>query len=607
MPLLDAYRLWLARQPDPFGPAGDPESLAPEGLPSLDGLSAHLAGRRGPRVVLSLFSGHDAAVAIVVDGDVRLNLELERFTRVKHDYGYREDFLRHCLERAGLGLDDVGVVCLNQGLADAAKSRPGTVNNPCPVPMTGGRQCVPFLARLQDHPIPALAVNHHVAHAASAFYTSPFARAAILTLDGGGDQYAGTIGLGVGVGSRMGMLLNDLPYSNLAHWWQKTCRHNWRIPPMHEHDSGFSAGKIMALAAYGRPDPALIHHLTARMGYNWQARAHIAGVERVIDPSLGFNNGEDLSDTRSRRSQDAARALQEVTNTEVSRLFHYLHDLIGFDDLCYAGGLALNCVATEHALGPSPFRDVHVPPCPNDAGIALGMALYAWNQLFPEEGRRAGYFSPYTGPVHAPEALSAAVAQALGHGAGIAAAPVSGGDEAVARAAAAVLARGDILLCWRQRGECGPRALGHRSFLCRPDLADIRERMNAIKKREWYRPFAPIIPIEFAADVLETVPDHAWYMTVNAHIRPEWRQRLAGVCHVDGSTRPQVVSPETEPFVHALAKAVHQACGVPAILNTSFNLQEPIVETPAQAVATWLRVDVPCLLLHDVLLTKAAP
>ncbi|MBF0130271.1 MAG: hypothetical protein HQL33_09775, partial [Alphaproteobacteria bacterium] len=115
MPLLDAYRLWLARQPDPFGPAGDPESLAPEGLPSLDGLSAHLAGRRGPRVVLSLFSGHDAAVAIVVDGDVRLNLELERFTRVKHDAGFPRQAVRFCLERDGIPLSRVDhVVCYDK-------------------------------------------------------------------------------------------------------------------------------------------------------------------------------------------------------------------------------------------------------------------------------------------------------------------------------------------------------------------------------------------------------------------------------------------------------------------------------------------------------------
>ncbi len=533
--------------------------------------------------LLSVYPGHNAAVCILDDGEVVLNLELERHNRVRHSGGFDEAFVAHCLARAGLSIDDIDRVCINRG--SGGELRAHGVPDTASVLSRSGLEF-----ELLGRRVSATVVNHHVAHLASAFYTSPFEDAAVFSLDGGGDD--ANTGLAVGRGDKLDVAELQVTAPPVARWWAYLCRNNYRMAEATPWEIGNGAGKLMALAAYGRRDDAVLRQLRTDMRvYNRKS------TNRADKSNYVFNRAEDLSDVTGRRAQDVAWSLQHFTEDIVTDALFDMLARTELPDLCYAGGVALNCIATAHAMTDLPFRRVHVPPCPNDCGLALGMALYTWHQVM-KRPRRPTLFSPYTGPIYAAREIDRALEAARAAGFMFDVTPID------ARGLAETLAAGHIVCHWRGRSECGPRALGHRSILCRPDLPGIRERMNVIKDREWYRPFAPIIRAERAADVLETVLDHSAYMTTSAVVRAPWRERLAGICHVDHTTRPQVLGRDMEPFLHEMLTIYEDLCGLPAVLNTSFNLKEPIVETPAEAVATFRRMDIDRLVLDDRLIVK---
>lgn len=533
--------------------------------------------------LLSIYPGHNAAVCILDDGEVRLNIELERYNRIRHSGGFDEGFIAFCLESVGLTIDEIDRVCINSGTWGELRAK-GVPEMASAVSRSG------LEFEVLGRRVPATAVNHHVAHLASAYYTSPFDAAAVFSLDGGGDD--ANTGLAAGRGNLLNVAELQVTVPPIARWWAYLCRNNYRMAEATRWEIGNGAGKLMALAAYGRHDEAVLRRLRADMRVYSRKSADPADMANYV-----FNRAEDLSDATGRRAQDVSWALQHLTEEIVGDAFADMASRTGLPDLCYAGGVALNCIATARAMSALPFRRIHVPPCPNDCGLALGMALYTWHQVL-RKPRVPSLFSPYTGPVYSAQRIDRALEAARADGFAFDVTPVDG------RGIAGTLAAGHVVCHWRGRSECGPRALGHRSLLCRPDLPDIRARMNRIKDREWYRPFAPIIRRERAADVLETVLDHSAYMTTSSVVRAPWRERLAGICHVDQTTRPQVLSAEMEPHLHDLLTIYEDLTGLPAVLNTSFNLKEPIVETPDEAIATFRRMAIDHLVLDDRLVVK---
>jgi carbamoyltransferase len=252
-------------------------------------------------------------------------------------------------------------------------------------------------------------------------------------------------------------------------------------------------------------------------------------------------------------------------------------------NLCYAGGIALNCIANTRALNRSEFENLHVPPFPNDAGLAAGMALYGWYHILGNK-KSNDFFSPYNGPVYSDEDYVAALQTVKGK--------CDFRKYENESEVADILEQNNIICVARGRSESGPRALGHRSIICRTDIPNVRETLNEkIKLREWYRPYAPIILDEYAADVLEDHIPYSPYMTTSAVIKEDWRERMAGVCHVDNTTRPQIIKREHCPMTYDMIKNLYDRTGIPAVLNTSFNKREPIVETPQNAIDTFLRFD----------------
>ncbi len=534
-------------------------------------------------IILGLWTGHDAAVCILRDGKVVLNLELERFSRIRHDYGYDHRFLDFCLKRAGIGIGDVDHVAANfftMGDPADLNCRPGTVFCPAPFAPPLIDQIGRFELTLLGRDFTAIGVNHHAAHIAAAAFTAPFENTAVLSLDGGGDQYNFANAACKG-GALASMTAGNR--SNLGMLWQVVSIVNYHFGRSDLLRPSSGPGKIMALAAHGAPDGVVSSDFMARV---------------MLGDAIGNVFEDDLSDTRSRRSQDYARALQDVTEIYVETLIRVVAEKNDSRRMCYAGGLALNCVANARAARSGALDELHVPPCPHDGGLALGAALMVHHAVLGEP-YEPGFFSPYTGPVYS----EGEIAEAIG------AAEADGADWTVEDATDAKLverlADGAVVAFWRQRSECGPRALGHRSLICRPDADGVRDFINQqVKLREWFRPFAPIILDDAAEEVLEGPVQPSPYMTTSAVIREEWRERAAGVLHVDNSTRPQILKREHEPWLHGLLSEYRRATGLPMVLNTSFNRQEPIVESPKDAIKTFLEAPIGALLLDNRLITK---
>ena len=521
-------------------------------------------------IILGLYNGHNAAACVMKDGQILINWELERFSRIKHDYGFNQAFLDKTLEHCRLTFDDIDLIITN---SQDFKRPP-----PWKVPSTA----VNYLQNFMINNKQAYALNHHLAHVASAYYTSPFSEATIITQDGGGDDENFSYGTAQDnhiTGFTSGRV------RNIAAYWSGITLNNYRMPRLHAWDPGSGAGKIMALAAYGNTNDELETRLEHTMEQGIQSH--------YTDPhSRAFNNDEDLSDVMQQRSMDVAAALQSYTEKEVKNIYDQVHAKEPNDNLCLAGGIALNCVANTRVK--SKFKNIHVPPFPNDTGLAIGMVLYAHHQINGAQKVNT-YFSPYLGPEYNGISVSSALYNCgLKHS-----------ELDLDFLVDYLCERKPIVMC-RGRSESGPRALGNRSIMCVPDMENGRDLLNfKIKQREWYRPYAPIILDKYVDDILEDYLPESPYMSTSGTIKEEWRSRMSAVNHVDNSTRPQILKNEHNPFMYYLIERIYARTGIPVLLNTSFNKQEPIVETPEEAINTFKQFEnIGLMVLHNMQVIK---
>tara|TARA_R110001592_G_scaffold58814_5_gene178189 strand:- start:59927 stop:61471 length:1545 start_codon:yes stop_codon:yes gene_type:complete len=493
-------------------------------------------------IILGLYFGHNASACVLQDGKVLINWELERHTRIKHDYGYNQAFIDKTLEHCGITMKDVDHIACNYPItimnycAKHEKEMP-----PYSIPTTKGTEFAKF-----DK---GWAVNHHLCHIAGAYYTSPYESATVFSWDGGGDSENSASAKGVG-----NKIEEYKPEkrNNIAAMWSSLTFNNYRMKRVHEWDPGSGAGKIMGLASYGTPNLDLEAKLHRDLSE--------APKPHYFDPrAKAFNDCEDISDTKRFRSQNVAASLQRYTTGKLIQEINNLYT--GNQNLCYAGGLALNCIANREIIKRTNFTNLHVPPFPNDCGLAIGAALYVYHHIL-DNPRTPSYFSPYTGPDY------------------------NVGTPDIKRVAK--MLRDNKIICYYEgRSESGPRALGHRSILCNPAIPHVRDKLNEhVKHREWYRPYAPIILDKYASKYLLDYNEWSPYMQTSAIIKEEYREELSGVNHVDNTTRPQILRKEHNETLYNII----EESGLPALLNTSFNYQEPIVETPAQAMQTYINM-----------------
>lgn len=581
-------------------------------------------------IVLGLNAFHaDAAAAIVIGGQLQAAAEEERFRRIKHWAGFPTEAIRFCLESQGLRLDQVDAVAVNTDPSAARWRRLWYGLRRWPSPRLVLEKLKVRRRRLgvAEHLAQAspgqrfngrvLAIEHHLAHLASAYFPSPFATALAVSVDGFGDFASGAWGLG-----RNDQLSLDqhvwFPHS-LGIFYQALTQYLGFPNYGDEY-------KVMGLAPYGQPRhldllKRLLDGRGTAPGYRLDLRYfrhHRDAVTSQWDNgSPEFSNlyapafaallgparqaGEALTD----QHRDLAASAQALYEQTLFRLLERLHQRYRCERLVLAGGCAQNSVANGKLTRETPFKEIYVAASGADAGGAIGAALMAARQL--GEPRTAPMRHGYWGTQYSDDECAAAMAdeRAAIAAEGIEVRQITDPQALCERVVARIL-EGHVIGWFQGRMEWGPRALGNRSILADPRRADIKDILNLkIKRRESFRPFAPSILREAVAEWFEVDADVP-FMSQVFPIRPEQRARIPAVCHVDGSGRLQTVSAADNPLYHRLIHTFAQATGVPILLNTSFNENEPVVCRPAEALACFLRTRMDVLALGSWLLERRA-
>ncbi|MBE2179985.1 MAG: carbamoyltransferase [Chthoniobacterales bacterium] len=577
---------------------------------------------------------HDSAAALVRDGEVVAAAQEERFTRKKHDDRFPENAAAYCMREAGIaasGLDAVVfyekpllkferlletyVAFAPRGLLSFLRAMPVWLQKKLHIPREIDKG-------LGDYSGPMFFTTHHESHAASAFLPSPFEEAAILTMDGVGEWT--TTSWGVGRGNRVELRQEirfphslGLLYSAFTHY----C--GFRV------NSG--EYKLMGLAPYGEPCFAGLireHLLDVRDDGSFRLDQRYFNY----GPGLTMTNGRfhrlfggaprRPDDPITQRHMDLAASVQLVTEEIVLRLAAHVRRETGLNNLCLAGGVALNCVANGRLLRESGFDGLWIQPAAGDAGGALGAALHHWFHHLgnPRTPRRP---DAQHGSCLGPSFSSQEVCEAFDRLGAVYRICRSQGE--LARMVAGEIAAGKIVGHFAGRAEFGPRALGQRSLLGDPRRQDMQRRMNlAIKFRESFRPFAPAVLSGRQGDYFE-LEQESPYMLLVAPVRggrlppsdgaealqgldklKSVRGELPAVTHVDGSARIQTVRRGDSPRFHAILQAFGELTGCPVLVNTSFNIRgEPIVHSPADAYRCFMFTDMDVLVAEDCILFKA--
>lgn len=540
---------------------------------------------------------HDSSAVLVVDGEVVFAAEEERFSRRKHGkrpvpyatWELPELAIAHALAAGGLRPQDLDLVGysydpslvlptaeLDLGDPDDA-IRTATVHRVPEALATA----LPGLDRAKVRFVP-----HHVAHAASAALASPEAAAAggcsVLTVDGRGERTSCLVGRYRG-GSLEILHEQRLPQS-LGFVYEDLTRH---LGFTHSSDEY----KVMALASYGKPrfadELAEFVHATGDGGF-------VAKVPDFSRWAPALADGERWDPRQDTGQADLAASVQEVLERTLVDVATWLHGATGDRVLAMAGGTALNCVANSRIWRESPFEEVYVQPAAGDSGTALGAAL----QLSADHGELVA-------PLHHVALGRSWTDEELAGWLRTARLPFTTPDD-LAGEVADVLAADGVVAWFDGRAEFGPRALGHRSLLAHPGRSENLERLNDVKGREQFRPIAPMVLAERAAEVFGGGPLPSPYMLFVHDVAPAWRDRIPAVTHVDGTARVQTVHEDRTPHVAALLRAFEARTGLPVVVNTSLNTAgRPMVDDPRDALELFGSAPVDVLVLGPHLVRRA--
>ncbi len=582
---------------------------------------------------------HDSAACILKDGELMAAAQEERFTRIKNDAAFPENSIRYCLEYCGITLNDVQHVVFYEkpflkferlietffafaprGLTAYLKAMPVWVKQK----LFLKRMMTKALKRITHDWTPKantlLFTTHHQSHAASAFFPSPFEEALILTLDGVGEWT--TTSVAIGSGNQLKMV-REIRFPHSV----------WLLYSAFTYYLGFKVNcdeyKVMGLAPYGKPTfKALIYeHLVdvkpdgsfrLNMHYfNYATGLTMAG--RHFDKLLGKPRRQP-AEALSQFHMDVAASIQQVTEELMLKLAVAMHAAYPHQNLCLAGGVALNCVANGRLLREGPFKNIWVQPAAGDAGGAVGAAYYAWHQYHQQTRKADNVNDQMKQALLGPDYTSEEIKQALNN------ARLDYDelpDQDFYTEVARLIAAGKVTGWFNGRMEFGPRALGSRSILADPRRPEMQSILNLkIKFRESFRPFAPAVLSDHQQEHfdLKTPSPYMLFTTpVAAEQRIDvqddnqptglgtlktMRSTIPAVTHVDYSARVQTVSPEHTGF-YLLIEAFYQLTGCPLLVNTSFNvMDEPIVCSPADAIRCFLNCDMDVLAFKNIIVYK---
>ncbi len=566
--------------------------------------------------ILGLTTLGDSAASLIKDGEIVAAAEEERFSRKKHHLGFPYKAIQYCLDEAGITLKDVAHVGLywkpwilrhkamqalkaglispamfkaraDRGVKQVSESYLGMFWHP---------------KRLREHfgasDFKFHFLEHHQTHAASAFFVSPFKSAAILTWDGTGEDT--TTLFCHGKDTKIEVLKRiKLPHS-LGQFYSAVTNY------LGFDMFGGDEWKVMGLAAYGKPEyfdffsqkvlttngngdfhydiKVLDHHLAK----------HYQFPEAIIK-ELGEprKKGEELTEHHWNIASSAQKTVEETA----IYLCKQIKEMTGEENLCMAGGVAFNSVMNGRLFHETPFKNFFVQPAAGDAGCSLGAALMIWHQKLGNP-RKFVMNHSYWGPKFTNEECQKVLNENELKYENLP-------DETLLPKVAKMISEGAIIGWFNGRMEWGPRALGARSFVADPRRADMREVLNdKVKLREWFRPLAPSMLEEHGNEVFG-VEHHDPFMITVIEVAEDYKSKIPAVVHVDGTARPQMVNKEVNPRYWNLINEFKKLTGIPMLLNTSFNIQEPIVCTPQDAVNTFKNANFEALVMENNLVLKS--
>ncbi len=600
---------------------------------------------------------HDSAVVLLQDGMLVAAAEEERFTRKKHDNGFPQQGIEFCLRQAGISGRDLDyVVFYEKPLVKFERILMTTLGD-FPRSYAVFRESMVawfneklwIKSKLQTTlgvpPERILFVEHHLTHAASTLYASPFEEAAILTIDGVGEWTTASVGRGTAAWDGAG----DVPGGNGVEITGKY-REN-KIDLFREIRFPHSLGllysaftaylgfqvnegeyKVMGMAPYGSPryldevyrlievdddggfrlnmDYFSFHHSTHRTFndrfvdlFGPPRRPESEFFTLITHPAKDHPHWSDQAAAQNQKYADIAASIQKATEDIMLKMARYAYRETGCKNLVMAGGVTLNSVANGRIIKETPFENVYIQPAAGDSGGALGAALYAYHVVLGQP-RRFVMEHAYWGAEYGDDEMKAAIETA-----GFPYEPIEDDEKLLDRVVDRLVQR-KVVSWYRGRFEWGPRALGHRSILADPRRAEMKEVVNLkIKFREPFRPFAPVILEERTAEYFDLPAPERYYparfMLLVTPIPEEKQDHIQAVCHVGGTGRLQTIRRDWNPAYYRVVEKFGEATGVPVLLNTSYNLRgEPIVNTPANALNTFARSDIDALVMGQFFVTK---
>lgn len=572
-------------------------------------------------IILGICSySHEACAALLIDGEIKAVVEQERMNREKHTWKFPREAILECMAIAKVKPEEISELSffikptleMTGNIGHLMRFFPSSLRlfqarvggGANLSPLSRIKMCLNVSSQVKrvlglKKDLPVTFVEHHLAHAASAFYCSGFEQAAILTLDGRGESSTTLLGVGSAQGIKKIQEVK-IPHS-LGHLYAAFTAH-LGFDPFHDE------WKVMGMSAYGTDryvtqieklvsvDKKYLFRLNLEY-FQFHTHGPDQWFSKKFHEEFGLSRrkGEPLEP----RHFDLAFALQRLTEKTGVFLAQQLFEKTQQPHLCMAGGVALNVLMNQQIMLQTPFEKIFVQPLAHDAGAAMGSTQWLY---FDKHKRhsidRTQSFSPFLGPSYTDDECERVLIQA-----GLSYQKFDDITQPVARH----LADGKIIGWFQGKMEAGPRALGNRSILADPRSPQMKDRINLlIKKRESFRPFAPAILIEYLHDYFDLPKQcSSPYMIMGAYVKEDKRTQLGAVTHVDSTARPQSVSKELNPLFWQLIHEFHQLSGVPVLLNTSFNENEPIVCTPLQAVECYQRTQFDVLVLGPYMVTKS--
>lgn len=552
------------------------------------------------------FFSHDTAACLVVDGQPLVLVEQERINRDQHTKQLPDAAIDACLAYAGISASDLDAVAVAQRpLVDLSRGSRDALRQGSPKRLAAqvytdtrlASRTVRFRTRWRYRG-PLYNVGHHVAHAAGAFFAAPFDEAAVLTVDRGGDFLSTTLGRARATTlETLAAVAN--PHSLGELYTAVTVHLGFR--------AGADEGKVMGLAPYGTPVLVPAMRELVRLApdgtfsidlrpFGWPREA-ARPTGPLFDARFGPPRVPESEITDAHK--DLAFAVQAVLEEAAVHIARALHRRTGLRRLCVSGGVALNSVMNRRLITDTGFEEIFVQPAASDAGNALGAALYVWHSQLGHR-REWTMEHAYLGLDPTVSAPASAVADCFRRR-GLS--PRRCADPAAE--AARLLAAGKVVGWYQGRAEIGPRALGARSILADPRGPDVRDIVNhRVKRREWFRPFAPSVLAERAHEWFDDYVANPFMLLVQP-VRAERREVIPAVTHVDGTARLQTVTRQASPAYYDLISEFDRLTGVPMVLNTSFNLRgEPVVHTPDQALDDYLRSGMDAVVIGNLVAEK---